>query len=440
MTARSITWCVLLLPFLLQACATTGSVESTADYRVTIRKLQERLVTNPQDAEALRELGVIYFEAKQYGPAREHLKKASLVNDRDGKTMFYLGMTQEYDGDLRGALATYLNYTDIASSSPYRKLMEGRYQIVTRDLIARQFRELAANEESLGKQSTPANAVAVFPLVYETGDQKFSALGLGLAEMITTDLGHVKKLKLVERMRVEELMNELKFSATSAVDPSTAPRLGKFLAAGRLVGGRYAVADDNTLRLDVASLDVAKAKTPTASTESDALENLFKIQKEIVFKVVKDMGITLTREETDLIQRIPTKNLQAFLAYSIGLEKEGQGDFGAASVYFKQAGTLDPSFAPAKSKADASEAMSTSGPTKESALAAAYKVSPPPSPDAGADRRRGPRVLLAKRLMRLQRLINLGFIPGPDSRKAFEDAFNAGVIIDLLPLPPRPPQ
>jgi TolB-like protein len=440
MIARSIIGCVVLLPLLLGACGTTSGVEGTADYRVTIRKLQERLVTNPQDAEALRDLGVIYFEAKQYPQAREYLKKASLANDRDGKTLFYMGMTQEYDGDLRAALATYLNYSDIAAGSPYRRLMEGRYQSVTRDLIAQQFRELAANEESLGKQSTPTNAVAVFPLVYENGDQKYSSLGLGLSEMMTIDLGHVKKLKLVERMRVEELLNELKFSATSAVDPSTAPRLGKFLSAGRIVGGRYAVSSDNKLRLDVASVDVNSTKSPAASTESDAMENLFRVQKEMVFRVVKDMGITLTREETELIQRVPTKNLQAFLAYSIGLEKEGQGDFGAASVYFKQAGSLDPAFTPAKSKAEVSDAMTTAGPSKESALAAAYKVSPPPSRDAGADRRSNPRQLLGNRLMKLQRLINMGFFPGIDNRKGFVDAVNAGAILDLLPLPPRPPQ
>lgn len=440
MIARSMIGCVLLLPLFLGACGTTSTVESASDYRMTIRRLQERLVTNPQDAEALRDLGVIYFEAKQYPQAREYLKKASLANDRDGKTLFYLGMTQEYDRDLRGALATYLNYSDIASSSPYRKLMEGRYQVVTRDLIGQQFRELAASEESLGRQVTPTNAVAVFPLVYETGDQKYSSLGLGLSEMMTIDLGHVKKLKLVERMRVEELLSELKFSATNAVDPSTAPRLGKFLAAGRIVGGRYAVSPDNKLRLDVASVDVNSTRSPAASSESDALENLFKVQKEMVFRVVKDMGITLTREETELIQRIPTRNLQAFLAYSIGLEKEGQGDFGAASVYFKQAGTMDPSFTPAKSKAEISDAMSTSGPSKETALAAAYRVSPPPSPDAGGDRRRSPRQLLGERLAKLQRMINLGFLPGIDNRKGFVDAVNAGAILDLLPLPPRPPQ
>jgi TolB-like protein len=432
-------WCLPLLPLLFNACATTGETEGVTDYRQSIRRLQERLVTNPQDAEALRDLGVIYFETKQYPQAREFLKKSSLVNEHDGKTIFHLGMTQEYDNDLKGALATYLNYTDIAASSPYRKLIEGRYQLVTRGLIAQQFRDLAANEEALGRQTTPSNAVAVFPLVFEGGDQKFSSLGLGLAEMMTIDLGHVRKLKLVERMRVDELINELKFSASSAVDPTTASRVGKFLAAGRIVGGRYAVSAEQTLRLDVASLDVTKGKTPGATTETDALDNLFKVQKEVVFKVLSDMGVTLTREERENIQRVPTKNLQAFLAYSIGLEKEGQGDFEAASVYFKQAGSIDPSFAPAKSKGDIAEAITATGPTKETALVAARRVSPRTAPD-DRDRRRGPRHLLTERLVKLQRLINLGFALGLDTRKPAQDAANAGALGGLLPSPPRPPQ
>jgi tetratricopeptide (TPR) repeat protein len=437
MNARGL-YLLLVLPLVLCACGTTGTVENPQDYQQTIRKLQEHLVTNPADPEALRDLGIIYFETRQYSRARDYLKKASMANEHDGKTLFYLGMTREYDNDPKGALAAYINYTDIASSSPYHKLMEARYYVVTRQLIAEQFRQLAANEDSLGRQNTPSNAVAVFPLVYQGKEEKFSALGQGLSEMMTIDLGHVKKLRLVERMRVEELMNELKFSATSAVDPSTAPRLGKFLAAGRIVGGRYNVSADNTLRLDVASLDIGRGKAPTSETQSDELANLFRVQKEMVFKVVKDMGITLTREEIEAIQRIPTKNLQAFIAYSVGLEKEGQGDFESAGVYFKQASALDPSFAPAKAKAELSDAMTLSGDTKETALAASQRISPAPGSEESL-RGRSIRTLMARRFSNLNKMIKLVFVPGIDNQSPSAVAFYHGVSIDLLPAPPPPP-
>jgi tetratricopeptide (TPR) repeat protein len=429
---------LLLAPLLFNACASTESTQTVEDFRFTIRRLHERLLTNPQDAEALRDLGVIYFETKQYGPAREYLKKASLVNDKDGKTLFYLGMTQEYDHDLNAALASYLNYTDLPSSSPFRKLMEGRYESVTRMLIAQQFRELASNEEGLAKQQTPSNAVAVFPLVYMGSDPRFSSLGLGLSEMMTVDLGQVKQLKLVERIRVDELMQELKFGASSAVDPTTAPRVGKFLAAGQLVGGRFTVGADNSLRMDVASFNIAKQKEPTTATESDDLENLFKVQKEIVFDIIKKMGITLTRSEQVAIQRIPTKNLQAFIAYSIGLEKEGQGDFGAASVYFKQASALDPSFERAKGKAESVDALNATGTSKESALLAAHELSPAPTPSQ-QDQRSGTHALLTQRFQKLETAISVGFVPGENSRKAAQELSTLGVLINRLPPPPPPP-
>jgi hypothetical protein len=158
----------------------------------------------------------------------------------------------------------------------------------------------------------------------------------------------------------------------------------------------------------------------------------------MVFKVVKDMGITLTREEITAIEKIPTKNLQAFFAYSVGLEKEGQGDFESAGVYFKQASTLDPSFAPAKAKADLSDAMNLSGNTKETALSASHKISPAPGADE-AQRGRGTRSLMARRFNNLNKMIKIVFFPGMDNQSPSSVAFDHGVSIDLLPSPPPPP-
>ncbi len=427
---------LLALPLLLSACATVRTDAPLSDYRKTIRKLQQKIAVNPKDAESLRDLGVIYFQTRQYPAAHETLRKASEVNDGDAKTQFYTGMTYEAEFDKKAALATYINYTDFSPLSTYRKLMEGRYQAITRELIKDQFRVLIAQEAALGSRETPKNNLAVFPLVYQGTQEKFSSLGLGLSEMMLVDLGQVAAFKLVERIRIEELMKELQFSKSQAVDPSSAPRMGRLLAAGRIVSGTYDISNDNVIRLDVAALDVSSSAAPKPVTESDNLDNMFRMQKEIVFKIVKDLGINLTRDERERIQRIPTKSLQAFIAYSIGLEKEGEGNYDAATVYFKQAAAIDPNFAPAKAKVEATESLSLAGGSKEQALAAAQKVDPAPSPDAGD---RGGN-LMTDRIMKLQQGIGSGLIPGQDSRKPAEEAIISGAAVGELPLPPQPPK
>jgi tetratricopeptide (TPR) repeat protein len=423
----------ILLCMFCFSCVTIKYGEDVADYSDDIAELQKKLLVNPKDANALRDLGVIYFQTRQYPRARDYLQRASQTEKEDAKTLFYLGMTLEFQGDREEALSKYIRYSDFSVLSPYRKLMEGRYRGLTLQIIREQFQELVVREDQIGDQPLSPTTVAVFPLTYQSGDAKFSSLGLGLSEMMIVDLGQVKRLRLVERIRIEALLAELRFGATRAVDPATAPRLGRFLSAGRIVGGSFSISPENALRLDVAFMDVANRKFPEPTTQSDALENLFKVEKDLVFGVIKQMGIPLTRAEREKIETVPTRNLQAFILYSIGLEKEGLGDFTAASVYFKQAVALDPNFGLAKNKADASESLSLAGGGKEQALAAAMQVEP------GRESRRRKEPLNITRLNNLGTSIGSGFVPGQDDREPAEEAARSGAAVGRLPDPPKPP-
>ena len=423
------------LLMLSSSCVTVKYDESISDYRVSIRKMEARLRADSNDFDALQQLGIIYFQTKQYAQATEYLRRASSLDKDDPKTLFYLGMSLESQNNSTSALAVYLNYTEVSSLSPYRRLMEGRYQLLTREVIKEQMRSLIAREKELGAQVMSPKTVAVFPLAYQGTDEKFSALGKGLSEMMIIDLGQVKGLTLVERIRVEALLAELKFGQSKSVDPATAPRVGKFLTAGRIVTGSFNVSRANQIRLDAAFYDVPNRKFPDAVSRSDALDNLFRLEKDLVFGVITQMGIKLSRVEREKIQRIPTKNMQAFLAYSKGLEKEDAGDFRGASVYYKQAVNLDANFAPAKSKAEATDALSYSGESRGSTLAAAQRIEPPPKPEIA-----GPTTdLIPNRFKNLETNIGSNFVPGQDSREPAEEAAAAGSAIGELPKPPRPP-
>jgi tetratricopeptide (TPR) repeat protein len=423
-------WCLLFL-----SCVTVRTGENVDDYAATIKRLLGQLLKNPNDAEASRDLGVIYFQTGRYQDAATQLKKVTTVNPNDAKAQFYYGMSLEYLNSRSQALAAYLKYTEASSLSPYRKLMEGRYRQLTRDIIQEQFQNLLTQEAMLTNDRMAAKTVAVFPLEYQGKDEKFSALGKGLSELMISDLGQVKGLTLVERIRIEALQKELQFGASKYVDQSTAPRLGRLLGAARMVAGSYTVAGNDRLRVDVASWDVPNKTFPEPTSQSDVLDNLFRIEKDIVFGVIKQLGITLTPAEREKIAQMPTRNLQAFLAYSIGLERQDQGDFRGAATYFREAATLDPNFGPAKSKVDETEALASAGGPKETALASARRIDPPPPPDVASMREN----LLQSRFQRVGENIGSSFVPGQENRKPAEQAAAAGAAVGDLPKPPPPP-
>ncbi len=417
------------------SCVTVQYNADVSDYHRQIAALEAQLTRNPNDAGALRDLGAIYFEVKQYPRAEELLKKSYDLDDKDAKTQFYYGMSLEAQNKLQAALAVYINYSDFSELSPYRGLMEGRYRSLTLDLIHQQLRDLLAREDSLTGRALPTKSVAVFPLDFEGGNERFSPLGKGLSEMITIDLGQVKSLSLIERVRVEALLDELKLSQSKLVDPSSAPRLGKLLSAGRIVAGSYSVSKEEQLTLNVASWDVVKKQYPKTTSQSDALENLFRLEKELVFDVIKRLEIKLTASERTAIQRVPTKNIQAFLMYSIGLDKEDAHDFEAAKVYFGQAASLDPGFEQAKGKTEAMGAMSVAGGDKSKALTYAQAVDPLPSPDVNPNK----TDLMTNRLQNLGNGIGSNFYPGQETRKPAQEAAASGELGAELPPPPPPP-
>ena len=70
----------------------------------------------------------------------------------------------------------------------------------------------------------------------------------------------------------------------------------------------------------------------------------------MVLQLVERMGINLSPAERRAISERPTADLQAFLAFSRGLEAEDRGDFQEAANQFNAALQRDPNFRSARDK------------------------------------------------------------------------------------------
>ena len=141
--------------------------------------------------------------------------------------------------------------------------------------------------------------------------------------------------------------------ARAAVDPKTAPRLGKILGARRLVQGAFVPLGESGIQLDATLVDVrGGGQLPAGEPVQGPLKTVLQLEKDLVYQILGTLGISPTPAERREIDRLPTENLMAFLAYSRGLELDDRGMHEAAAEAYGEALRLDPGFDVAHVSAD----------------------------------------------------------------------------------------
>jgi tetratricopeptide (TPR) repeat protein len=396
------------------------------DFADRIRTLEQRLADDPDDPEALRDLGVVYVRAQRPAQAYSLLKRAAERDADDPRTLFFFGLASEQVGRREAALDLFARYEQVPASSRYRELMRGRYAWLSRQAARDQLRERLTAEQQDSRLLVSARVLAVLPLDYEGEDERYAPLGRGLSQLILSDLANIGDLTVVERIRLQALLDEIELGRSEAIDPSTAPRAGRLLGAGRLVGGSYTVTRGRELQVNFALAEIARGgRFPDLGSQTAPLREIIQLQKRAVFRILDEFNIQITPAEREAIEKIPTEDLQAFLAFCRGLESESQGAHAVAAQFFGQAVALDPGFEMAASMKEEAEGLSKAGgadPTN--AIASAEGLPLPPELDPMQSR--------------VGNVSNAIF--HPSERQPGEESTTGGLVPDAeLPEPPDPP-
>jgi TolB-like protein len=358
-------WTVLILVIVLTflvGCASGPHARAKKlleqqDYAGAAEVLQIALSQSPDNPDIMVDLAEAFYHQNELNQAEKFLKQARSLDPANGRASLILGLVHEKRGDRKAAIAAYRSYAQMGRLSRTRGLIKARLDRLVREQIQEETRSALAREQLLDVAAIPDNAIAIAPFRNLSSNPSLDPLRKGLAEMMVTDLSKVSSLQVVERLRMQEMMKEIGLGMTGAVDPATAPRLGKLLGANRVVAGSFADLADDQLRLDI-SIAGVKTGEVEASETSGPLDKLFRLQKELTFGIVGEMGIRLTEEERDAIQELPTENMLAFIAYSKGLDLEDQGQTEAAAEAFQEAVSLDPQFEVAQESVERVEGAS----------------------------------------------------------------------------------
>jgi TolB-like protein len=144
--------------------------------------------------------------------------------------------------------------------------------------------------------------VAVLYFDNHTGEARYDALGKGIAEMLITDLSGIPYLRLVERARLQDLLNEVEFSRSDHADPETALEIGRFLAAEYVVIGSF-VESSPQIRVDSRVIRTETGEILRSTSSSGSEEEFFAIHDALAHGLIEALELALSEDEAEAYLR-----------------------------------------------------------------------------------------------------------------------------------------
>ena len=356
----------VLLLIMLVGCSASfygkgRKLTEQGQYDQAIEAFYQQIAHYPQQAEAWRELGVAFYEKGDLIKAEDALKQANGIQP-DARTNLYLGLIYERQEMLDQAIAAYGTALSFDPGGKTGNLIRAHLD----QLIAKQMRgeidQALQNEEAIDVAQIPENTVAVVDFDGTHLSPEMAPLAKGFAEFTAIDLAKVRSLRVIDRLKIDMILDELQLSASGAVDPATAPRMGKLLGSRHLIGGAVMDLGESGVRLDGVIVKTDDSTSMMTDPAEGAVNQIFAVQKAFVFNVLEDLGVELTAEERDAISEVPTESYLAFLAYCRGLDFQSRGFYRDAQASFQQAAQQDQNFGAAEDKVFSIDAALSLGP------------------------------------------------------------------------------
>jgi len=364
----------------LAGCA-TGRPVSAPPTPAEIPVLEERIRERPGNSALLFRLGVAYREAGQLEAAVATLDRARAGDPDHSAILFYLGLTEEERENWGRAHQHYEAFLGSTPDPALARRVRDRLPRLRRQQLAADVRSALLREAELAQTEPDSRTLAVFPFRYAGPDAALEPLGLAMAELTVSDVARVGRVSVLERLRVQLLLDELERVGEGGVDPSTAARSGRLLGAGRIVQG---ILSGGTDRVDLVGAVVSTegGGTPSRVEDAEALQRFYDLQRRWVLALHETMGVQLTEAERDRILERPFRSLSSLLLLGQALAAEDRGDFEVALRFYREAAEMEPGFEEATQGAERTEALIEGERTDVDALAS---LGVPELPPGGRD-------------------------------------------------------
>ncbi len=224
-----------------------------------------------------------------------------------------------------------------------KKDIEERYASMSElleDLSELQERTRSGFHQDLRVEAEKKRSIAVLPFENLSDDRNQEYFCDGITDEIIHTLGHVNGLRVMARASVFTFKNQV-------IDIK---KIGRQLGVVHILQGSVRSSGDR-LRIFVELLAVKDGYTIWSERYDKKSEDVFAIQDDISRSIVENLKGTLLAEEKDVLEKHPTKSIEAYHLYLQGyyfLNKRTSAGLKKGMGYFNQAVSKDPYYAPAR--------------------------------------------------------------------------------------------
>jgi TolB-like protein len=178
----------------------------------------------------------------------------------------------------------------------------------------------------------------------------FDPLRQGFASMMIHYLQGATGLRVVERERIQWLLDELEMQRDEGlVDPNSAVEAGRLLGAQSVLFGAFTAHGDQ-MWLSTRLVKVETGEILLAEQVFGSPDAFFELVERLSVQVAGAINAEL--EADDVGERRETDSLDAMLAYSEGLALRETGDLAGAAEKFAEALAHDPDYTLARQASD----------------------------------------------------------------------------------------
>lgn len=228
--------------------------------------------------------------------------------------------------------------------------------VVATSLTSRLVAQSAAVDAPPGvpaADSRPTVAVLYFTNGAFVRAADYAPLSKGMAEMLITALARNPGVRVVERDRLQQLLEEQNLSTNGRVDQETAVRLGKALGAHHLLLGAFAIDGRENLRVDVRSVNTETSQVEYVETVAGKADRLFEVVDRLGAKLNAGLKLPPMPPRVRGLSAAPAapegpEPLRAVMLMSRALERQDRGDRAGAIALYRSALDAYPAFERAK--------------------------------------------------------------------------------------------